>query len=73
MMKPYINLPFSMLPEAKDWKPGELYQVTLTLRQTSTSEHDASFEVIGVSAPRKKELKTVFPSSEGVYVGHTSG
>lgn len=53
---PSVSIPLSALPEAKDWKAGKTYDVTLRIKQTGmhmskrgNQEHgDASFDIVGV-------------------------
>ncbi len=41
-----IKLDFATLPEAKDWKDGETYDVHLTVKQVSSDATGAEFEVV---------------------------
>lgn len=50
---PRITLSVKDIPEIKDWKVGETYEVELTLKQVGVSnneyENSASFEIRAVS------------------------
>ena len=43
---PRVQIPFELLPEGRKWKVGKSYRVRLLLRQVSTNEEGASFEVL---------------------------
>lgn len=48
---PTLSLSIRDIPEIKDWKVGETYNVALELKQVSMSQHKegggASFEILG--------------------------
>lgn len=66
---PHFNIGIQHLPEAKDWKIGQTYDITLRVKQTGvhisrneTSKKDigdASFEILGIEphGPVKKAAK----------------
>lgn len=64
---PYFSIDITELPEAKDWKIGEEYVVTLKLRQTGLNiyknEHrkedygSASFEITGIGVEGEAKKK----------------
>lgn len=67
---PHVSIPMKVLPEAKDWKVGQEYVVTLKLRQTgmhmskgSHGDHgSAEFDIIGIDPSGKmKESKKEKP------------
>lgn len=52
-MRPHLHLSFEDLPEAKNWKVGETYEVGLKVKQTAMHQEEgteggASFEIVGV-------------------------
>lgn len=44
--KPNVYIPFSLLPESRQWHISKAYRVRVILRQTSLSESGANFEII---------------------------
>jgi hypothetical protein len=57
---PTVSIPLDAIPEAKNWKPGETYDVTLRLKMTGLSLRrygdskdtgESSYEIHGVDAP----------------------
>lgn len=57
VMYPHISISLDVLPEAKDWKIGKVYDVRLRLKQTGMHMSkgkdgkemgDASFDIIGI-------------------------
>ena len=57
---PTFDIDLEYLPEARDWKNGNTYEVTLRVKQKSIREDErggnVAFDVVGVS-PRKKPIK----------------
>ena len=47
---PKLFIPFSLLPEGRLWSVGKAYRVKVVLRQTSTSEDGADFEVVDATS-----------------------
>ena len=56
-MRPHFGISIEHLPEAKEWKIGKTYKVTLKIKQTGISMHKGSdgkemghadFEVMGI-------------------------
>lgn len=63
---PTVSIPLDALPEAKDWKPGKTYDVTLRLRMTglylrrngdSKDSGDSNYEIHGVDVGSGKPMK----------------
>lgn len=51
-----LHLPISSIPDAKNWKIDEEYEVTLKVRQIMLSRNEVGFEVIDVlDTAEKKE------------------
>ena len=59
---PKITLPYSELPEAKEWSIGGNYELTIAVRPVSINREDVTLEVIGAEVPKKVE-----GSSTAVY------
>ena len=72
MPKPTIYIPFEVLPEGKTWKNGRSYRVKSVLRQVSTDEQGASFEVVDATSlePGDAERRRHFNSDNGVIKGY---
>lgn len=54
--RPHISFSLEDLPEAKDWKPGNAYDLNIRVVQKSLvneegSEGHAGFEVVGIKVP----------------------
>lgn len=62
---PNVSIPLTVIPEAKDWKVGKTYEITLRLKQTgmhmnkaaSGDRGAAQFDIVGV-APHGEATKT---------------
>ena len=56
--KPYLHLSFKDLPEAKNWKVGEIYKIGLEVKQTEMHESEgyggAGFEIVGIMVEKGK-------------------
>lgn len=66
MAKPEITLPFSLLPDSKQWKVGKKYRVQLVLKQTSLGQNAATFDVVdALSLELADEQKHKFLSTDG--------
>lgn len=54
---PHLDIDLEYLPEARNWKNGNTYEVTLRITQRSIREDErggsAGFDIVGVSAPGK--------------------
>lgn len=50
-----LYLPIKKLPEMKDWKPGEEYEISLKVKQTSLNENSAGFEVISAETDEEED------------------
>lgn len=63
-----VYLPFSILPESKDWSIGQSYRVKLVLKQSSLSEDGANFTIVDASSmdPINRGKRTM--STEGGYL-----
>lgn len=75
VMHPRISIPLDALPEAKDWKVGQTYDVTVRLKQTgmhlSKGEGreggEATFDLVGIQphgkirAPKPKKKPARYP------------
>lgn len=48
--KPTISIPFTLLPEGRFWEVGRSYRVKAVLRQVTTSELGASFELVDATS-----------------------
>ncbi len=77
-MYPMTSFDFTTLPEAKDWKVGQTYTVTLKLKQTGINVYkdgkgSAQFDIIGVEVgkdkkePKKINGKQVLAAGRGRY------
>jgi len=68
--KPYIYLPFEMLPEGKDWKVGKAYRVKLVLKQSGMQEEGANFEVVDATSlePNEKGRRYITSESGAIRV-----
>lgn len=66
-----INIPFTELPEGKDWEVGKVYRVKLTLKQTAKTENGADFTIVDANSMEMPDrLKSRFlTSTEGSYMG----
>ena len=68
-IKPRVSIPFTLLPEGRYWKVGQTYRAKLVLRQVSTGEEDATYEVVDASSLEVGDAsKGKFLRSEGGYV-----
>ena len=68
--KPILYLPFGLLPEAKDWRVGQVYRVKLVIKQRSLDEDSASFEIVDASSLEiNKKNVTSISSDGGSYRG----
>ena len=49
---PSVHLPLAVIPEAKKWKVGETYEISLKVKQTGVSENEhggnVSFDILGI-------------------------
>ena len=65
---PYFSIDLKHLPEAKEWEPGETYNIGLEVKMTGINiredeekeRGDANFNVTGIEIlkkPKKKETK----------------
>lgn len=59
---PQVSFDLDHLPEARDWKNGDTYLLTLEVRQTSIYENksrgNVGFDVVGIEVhPTKKKSK----------------
>ena len=68
--KPLVNIPFDVLPEAKNWSVGKAYRVRLVLRQIVTGESGAEFEVVDATSLESEDKgRRYFSSENGVLKG----
>lgn len=65
--KPIVSIPFEILPEGKFWKVGQSYRVRVVLRQTSTGEDGASYELVDATSMESAD------SSKGKYLRSENG
>ena len=58
---PSLSIDLEYLPEARSWKNGNTYEVTLRLKQTSIREDErggsVGFDIVGVSVLSKESVK----------------
>lgn len=65
-IKPRITVPFELLPEGKVWKVGQTYRIRAVLKQVSTGEQDATYELIDTTSLESGDAgATRFLRSEG--------
>lgn len=67
--KPRVYIPFDILSDAREWANGKNYRVKVVLRQVSSDENGASFELVDVNSlePAESDSKR-YIASEGGYI-----
>lgn len=63
--KSVFNIPYLALPEAREWKTGNTYEVTAKIKQVTQNADDAVFEIV--------EIKSVSPRPERKYLSSEEG
>ena len=63
-MKPTIFISHDHLPESKNWKIGQSYRVRLVLKQTSSMEDGATFEVVDATSLEREDKGRRYYTSE---------
>ncbi len=66
---PHLGISLEHLPEARDWKIGETYCVTLEVKQTGLEIHEskhgkgghASFDITGIEVEKKAKSREELP------------
>lgn len=67
--RPQVSIPFEILPEGRFWKVGQSYRVRVVLRQVTTGEDSATYEVIDATSMESADSsRGKFLRSEGGYV-----
>jgi len=68
--KPTVYIPFGHLPEARDWRVGQVYRTKLVLKQISLDEDGATFEIVdATSLEGDRKVRPVLNSEGGTYRG----
>ncbi len=63
-------IPFEELPEARNWRVGQIYKMKLVGKQISINEKGATFKIIDAqSLERDKRQRFFISSDSGVYGG----
>lgn len=67
--KPVAHIPYSTLPEAKDWRVGKTYRTKTVLRQVGAHENGAEFEIVDATSLESddKVRQRYFLSDGGSY------
>lgn len=71
-MNPRINLPLSVIPEARDWKVGETYTLELEVEQVSINKDSVTFEIKEAEESDEEDEDDepkMLNSDSGVYMG----
>ena len=56
-MLPHLSLSLKALPEAKDWKIGEKYNLALQVRQKMINENDVHFEIVKIGVEESDAME----------------
>ncbi len=67
-LKPTVCIPFTMLPESKNWPVGKAYRVKLVLRATGIDEDCAMFEVVDANSLEPMDQTKRKYLTEGGYM-----
>ena len=63
-----ISISFDQLPEAREWKVGQKYHVSLVVKQTGMSENSAEFAIVDVTSMEERAGRAKkFLSGEGSF------
>ena len=68
-IKSTIYIPFEYLPEARDWRVGQVYRAKMVLRQRSLTEEGASFEIVDATSLEDRDRRKRISSDGGTYEG----
>jgi hypothetical protein len=60
-----IHIPYEILPESRNWKPGHSYRTKMVLKQTGTDENGAMFEAMDATSLEPHEARRQFLSDSG--------
>lgn len=65
--RPKVYIPFELLPEGKTWVNGRNYRLKMVLRQSSSDEYGATFEIVDATSlePIDSEVRTTITSDGG--------
>ena len=63
-MTPTVFISHDHLPESKNWKIGQSYRVRLVLKQTSSTENGATFEVVDATSLEREDKGRRYYTSE---------
>ncbi len=62
-----FHIPHDLLPEAKTWSVGKIYRVRLVLRQVSSHEHGADFEIVDANSLESEDKgRRYFTTESGI-------
>lgn len=65
-----ISISFDTLPDAREWKVGQKYHVSLVLKQTGMGENAAEFTVVDATSMEERAGRAKkFLSGDGSYFG----
>lgn len=65
-------IPYSVLPEARNWRVGRTYRVKMVIKQMGQMENGAHFEIADATSLEPNEArKRAFISDSGSYGGRT--
>jgi len=68
--KTRINIPYDLLPEAREWKMGKTYRVKTVLKQVGADEKYGVFEIVDASSMEMRDrANRSFMSETGSYKG----
>lgn len=70
--KSTVFIPYELLPESHNWKPGETYRIKAVLKQINTGIDGATFEVMDATSLEVSDrgmLGRHYMSDEGMYKG----
>ena len=63
-IKPRFTVPMDMIPEAKDWKVGEKYEISLTVvqkevRELTPGKNEVTFEIEEIEVEMKEDEEDI--------------
>ena len=63
-------IPYSVLPDSREWRVGHTYRAKMVMKQIGTDEKGANFEVVDATSLEPNEArKRYFLSDGGSYRG----
>lgn len=64
------HIPYGVLPESRDWRPGKTYRVKAVVKQTGSNEDGADFEIVDATSLESSDSsnrRKYFLSDGGSY------